>query len=242
MRRALIAIFVLISFPVWAGTFANIQKPCNTACPTSGTTCAVTVTSTGTGHIMVAIAFRDTAGATQTISSVSGAGTWVHPTGANGVDATAGSSDSAYNLSSTSGVTSITLTLSAAVATTWAACVEEYSFTASGVAFDVAGSRDQSTAAANFTGVGLTLAGGNQLIVQYGNDSGTCSGVSAGYGDTVFPNNNCLADALNTSSGTAPTWTSTSGRAALGAIAFKETGGATVSGFDKRQKIEQFER
>jgi len=137
--------------------------------------------------------------------------------------------DASYTLNSASGATSITLTLSAAVSTTWAACIREYSSTASGVAIDTSGNRDQSTAAANPAGVGLTLTGSNDLIVQFVACAGSCSGISAGYSNGDFPNNNGVADALNTSSGTAPTWTATSGRAALGALAFKETAAVSCS-------------
>jgi hypothetical protein len=232
--RKLLPILVLLSVSCFGGTWALVQKPCNTACPASGTTCAVTVTSTGTGNILISTSIKDSASNTTTISSVSGGGTWTHPTGANGVDASAGSSDSAYNLSSTSGATSITLTMSAASATIWTACVREYSLTGATAAFDTTANRDQSTAATSFAGATLTLTGTNDLIVQYGTDTGACSAISGtGYGNfgqtgNTAPNGNCIGDALNVSVGTANTWTTGSGRAALGAIAIKESGAAAA--------------
>jgi hypothetical protein len=135
-------------------------------------------------------------------------------------DTTAGSSDIIYNLNSTSGVGSITFNFN----TNCGACdvkVYEIGVTNGPAVLDTQGNRDQSTNATSIAGVTLTLTGSADAIVQGGIASGTFSAVSGSYTNSDFTNGNGRAILLNTASGTAPNWTSTSGRAALTAIAFK---------------------
>src|SRR5581483_8583218 len=103
-------IVLACSSPCWA-TWALISATTPKSCAAS-TSCAVTVASTGSGHLMVARAAF--ASSSSVITSASGAGTWVHPTGCHGSDANGGGGDWIYNLSSTSGATSVTLNYSPA--------------------------------------------------------------------------------------------------------------------------------
>lgn len=92
---------------------------------------------------------------------------------------------------------------------------------------DVGGARDQSATTANPAGIGLTLTGSNDVIVQYVNYGTNATAISGTYTSPAdFPGGSGVAGSINTSSGTAPTWTATSSTGALGALALKETGGA----------------
>jgi hypothetical protein len=168
-----------------------------------------------------------------TVSSVSGGGTWVHPAGCAGTDSTAGSSDVAYSLSSTSGATTVTVTHTL---TSMSDVVNfaEYSFTGTSVSFDACNNRDQSTAAANIAGATLgSLTGTNDVIVQIGSFAGTASGCGSQGGTngnpSAFPTGDAFCGFINTTTTTANTYASSSGRAALSVIAMKENTGGTAT-------------
>jgi hypothetical protein len=207
-------------------TWTLIQHPNNSACTASATSCTITMTqATGSGNLLIGVVLPG--GTSKTFSTgTAGAGTWVHPTGCAASDTTAGSADIGYVLSSTSGVSSIVLTISAAAsAATWSAEVVEYHFTSPPSAFDVCSERDASTAAANLAGVSVgTISGTNDVVVQYGLFAGTASGCpNSAASPADFPSGDAVCGLMNTTSNTAGTYTNTSGRAALGAAAFKET-------------------
>lgn len=235
MRKLLLPIlFLLASAPCWA-TWGLVQHPSNTSC--SGTSCSVTTTSTGSGHAIVVVAWMGTSSAI-TISTVTGGGTFTHCSACHVADSSGLAVDASFTCSSTSGTTSISIGLSSTVSS-WAAEIIEYSYT-SGCAIDTQGTRDQSSNSANPAGVTLTLTGTNDVIVQFINGSNSASAISGSYTNPAdFPGGDGAGGAMNTTSGTAPTWTMTSGKAALGAIALEETGGASPApGTDKRQKLE----
>jgi hypothetical protein len=195
-----------------------VQSPINATCG-NVTSCVVTLSSnTLSGSLLVAVF---TSGSPPiSITSASGAGTWTLCSGCASSDTTAGSSDIIYNLNSTSGVGSITLNFN----TNCGACdvkIYEIAVTNGPAVLDTQGNRDQSTNATSIAGVTLTLTGTTDAILQGGIASGTFSGIDSSYTNSDFTNGNGRAILLNTASGTAPNWTSTSGRAALTAIAFK---------------------
>jgi len=136
--------------------------------------------------------------------------------------------DAAYVLSSTSGNTAITVTINSANPS-WAIAVLEYAPSGT-VTYDKGGASVNASCTTSCVGQALTLTGTNDTIVQaavggpnvtaisgcYTNPNGIFSGIGM---------NGCV----NTSSGTAPTWTlSAGGGIALGAIAFKDAGGGKL--------------
>jgi hypothetical protein len=219
----LMALLLFALHPLGA-TWALVHSASNASC-SAGTTCTVTVTSTGAGNLLVGTVLVGNTGLT--ISSVSGGGTWTHCGTCQMFNATAGGTDASYTLSSTSGATSIVFTLSASNSGgAWVAAVLEYSYTAGPISFDAASTRNQSTASASQAGVALTLTGSNDVIVQTATEQSSASAISAPYTQpALFPSGDGVAGAINTASGTAPTWTATSGQAGLMGIAFKESGG-----------------
>ena len=225
---------LLFSAPSWA-TWTMVQHPKNTACTTSNTTCAVTMTqSTGSGNVLIAV-MGDNSSA-DTISSITSAactGTWTLCTtlGCHASDSTAAVAvDMAYCLNSASGQTSISITRTGGT-TGWTSAVFEYSFTAGNtVAIDTGSGIDDSTSTTPQNGPALTLSGSNDLIVQTFR-CGTTKHVTAVSGTYTnpadFSSNQGWAGSINTSSGTAPSWTlSGAARGAGAAIAVKEIAAA----------------
>lgn len=205
-------------------TFTFIQKKSNDACGTATTSCVISgLTAVGTGHLLVGVAWMTNATGTAA-TGASGAGTWVHSTspscsGNNGVFGT----DQVYILSTTSAApTSITVFITGS-ATAWHAEVREYSFTGTSTQFDTCGGASDTTCT-SCNGVGLTLSGANDVIVQSENPAVTCSAISGGYGNlnTDGSGGVCSADLLNTIVGTAPVWTTGSGTSMVSGMAIKE--------------------
>jgi hypothetical protein len=201
-------------------TLALVQHPTNGACPASSSTCSVTVASTGSGHLIV-VGMGYGNGTQVTLSSVSGGGTYTVCTGCPGFDAAGLGTVMGYTLSSTSGATTITLNLSAAVggSEAWA---REYSCTNGALSYDTAGTHDNSTATTSATGATLTLTGTNDAIVQSVASGGSgVTAISAPYTTLDTPGGDGVANLLNTTSGAAPTWTQGNGVAAASGIAIK---------------------
>lgn len=231
--KKLLLVFGLFLFtvPSWA-TWTLVHSASNATCPGSGTSCAITVSSTGAGHVIVLWFYMPTAGAgTNSIASVSCGGTYTVDTGSLiTVSALGGSQQMAYTLSSTSGVTTCTINTTAAMNSGGVAAMSEYSFTAGSVAFDISGNRNQAITT-NPAGVTLTLSGTNDVIVQAVTPDASCSAIAAPFTNPdIFPGGWGYAGAINQSSGTGPTWTCGSGADMLSAVAIKEvTGGGTAT-------------
>jgi hypothetical protein len=207
-----------------SATTALVQHPAVVACGTSVTTCTLTVSALGIGNFAAVVcSFANTTG---TMSSMTGGGTnWVRNAGSRATDTTAAVGiEAMYQTVLTVADTSVVVTFNAAQ--TGARCqLVEYSHTLDVVMLDTVGSRDQSSAVTNPAGVTLTLAtnGSDETIVQYIVSAGTVSAISGSYTNPAdFSTTFGVAGVINTNSGTAPTWTTTSGRAALGALAFRE--------------------
>ena len=236
MKYFLLLISLLFFALPARATWALVQHPSTTGC--NGTTCAVTVTSTGAGHLLVFAALIGNT--TSTLSSVSGDGTWTVCGASCRSVSSVTTTEMGYILSATGGATTITGTLSAT--SPWSAAVLEYSYTSGPISVDAQGHREQTTGTTSCAGVTLTLTGTNDVIVQIANPSGSISAVTSPYTSPAdFPGGNGVAGSINTTSGTAPTWTQTSSTDALSAIAFKETASGAVPGVNKRQKIESMD-
>ena len=198
------------------------------SCTAASQTCAITVTSTGSGHTGIIAMGTAT---TDVITGVSGGGTYTIPTGCQLTDNGVKTVSCAYTISTTSGATTITVTRTSATSATWRAYYLEIGSTNSIVidtgASNGLGTRDQSTTLTTPAGVALTLSAScNCTVVQF--IFGTGVTAVAGSGNTYvgdFTSNAGFAYSINTGVGAAPTWTQTSSRAAVGAIAVKESTG-----------------
>jgi hypothetical protein len=200
--------------------------------PNCTPSCSITIPSTGTGHLLYLEAATITS---SFISSVSGGGTWVVPTGANSCRAPLSGGfaiSCAYVLSSTAGATSLNITMTGSQSTPMA--VWELATTGGSFSFDTQGSATNAASYSPF-GVALSLSGSNDAIFQSIFVPGGTSTVS------LYPyprNNGCgiqfycgqAANALriNTTDGTAPRWANQQNNATVvTGVAFK-TGTGTV--------------
>lgn len=231
MKKLLLA-FLLWASPSWA-TMTLVQHVVTSGC--SGVTCTLTPASTGTGHVLLVGLVA--AGPSRTISSLSAAcGAWAHGPSQAGSDTTGASSDIQYCLSSTSGVTSITVTMAGGGINPWIVELVEYSFTGVSVAIDTTNNID-NTVNTNRGGVDLTaLTGSNDLLYQVIAlvQSTAVTAISGSYTSvTDLGTRYGFASAVNVSNGAAPNWTfAGNSRSAGSAIAIKET--SSVSSFVKR--------
>ena len=208
--------------------FAVVQKVATNSSSCSGTTCTITVASTGSGHLLVLAGVGDSTGSAHSFSSASGGGSWVHCTACtNGglfFGSTYSSNDIAYVLSSSSGATSITWTWNGSM-TSSGLLFEELSYSGSTITYDTAGNGGLLAACSSCSGVALSPAGSQEVIIQYGNPLNSITGISGGtYGNLIIDSNfsDSFATQLNSANGTAPAWsTSSSGTFWPIAIAFK---------------------
>lgn len=207
-----------------SNTFTLVQNLGNFC--SSSTTCAVTVSSTGSGHLLFLQA-GNSSGAADYLSSVSGGGTWVVPSSCQINDSSTGAVSCAYSLSSSSGTTTVNLTFGASSA--YSVAFWEYSFTLGSTSLDTCGTGDNTTAATTQSGVALTLSGSSDVLLQATTGNTTIGGptsISSPYGHLTGPSIPLQffggADSENSSSGTAPTWTwSASNKSVVNACAFK---------------------
>lgn len=131
--------------------------------------CTLIIPSTGAGHLLVV----QTASQNGTsITSVSGGGTWTVPSGTNtcrmsgaikGISSAQASC--AYNLSSSAGTTSVTVTMSGSVATSFDVW-EIANSTGAPFQLDTQGSAYLSTTAYYDNGVSLNTTGNNDVVFQ----------------------------------------------------------------------------
>jgi hypothetical protein len=194
-------------------SWAMVQHVSNTSCARNSSTCTVTIGATGAGHVLVAAIWANWP-AGSTIASVSGAGTWnLCPAGACQITSTNFLGDMAYNLSSTNGITSITITFGAAGCTAggchWAAEVIEYSFTGSSASEDNANFTSDTScttcAGRDFSGA---LSGTNDVIVQLGVADNALTAITSPYTNPAdFLTGGGIAGSINTTDGSAPNWT-----------------------------------
>ena len=163
--------FLAIAFKSTLGNFtppAHQYSVANfTAASQNCTTCTLTIPSTGSGHLL----FIEAGDESFThITSVSGGGSWVVPTGSNSCQAQLAiasqnnAASCAYALSSTSGTTSITVTMSGGAATNFA--VWEVATNTGAFVLDTQASVINNSNSFYPTGPALTLSGKNDVIFQ----------------------------------------------------------------------------
>ena len=220
MARLILAL--LLCAPAWATFTIDAGSPVNDTAGvagcnnSSGTSCAVTVTSTSTGHLMI----FEWWGLTTPPSAVSGGcGAWVNPAGSNVNNGTIGMS-TWYCLSSTSGVTTITATVTSN--SSRGAAFYSFAFTATSVFFDGA-SNAVNGSLSSVPGLGFSLSGGNDLLMQFISISGgvVTSSINESY-VALTGGSHGPAYLRNTILATAPTWT-------IGSAATSITSGLAIA-------------
>ena len=223
--------------PVHA-TWTLTQVKDNASC--SGTTCAVTVTSTGAGHLLVAAYNGGASGSATTISGVSSAAcvsTWTHATSANLFVSPFGSVDLYYCLNSASGQTAITITISqsgSGMGVIWEASSSLGNIAVNSGTTPSNNVHDTSNCT-SCAGTSLTLASNNSFIAGTAFCVNTCSGVTGtGYtNDLSNPSGDAVFHGLNiavSGATTAPATFSQSPTSTLfgDAAAFQETSGGVA--------------
>jgi hypothetical protein len=193
-------------------TFTAVQKlnssgNCNglSSCTLSG------VSSIGTGHVAVVIVTYGSSSSRSLTSVSDGHSTY---TLAPGTSTCYNSSFTpgtllAWTGSTVSGGTSVTVNLGTAPTGGWAIDFREYSYTPNdgGAALDSATSLQTNSSANPFPGVTPVISGSSDLIVQFAiTDSTAITAINASYGN-LETNAGGMADRLNTTSTTQPSWT-----------------------------------
>lgn len=233
MKRLLLTLgLLLFTSPAWA-TWAKVQAAHNTSCTAGSTTCAITVSSTGSGHLLVFYA-GVVGGATNNFTitaAATGAGTMVLcPTSSCHVQFASvnGNLDMGYILSSSSGATTLTVTRNTSSTNAWWAFVAEYSYGGT-ASIDTEGTRTATSCASPCAGIALTLGGSDDMIAQAAQGAPNTTAVASPYSAQADITVGLgFAQSINTASGTAASWTdSATGNMMFGAVAFTETGATT---------------
>lgn len=176
------------------------------SCANTGATCTVTVSSVTAGHILIAYGQNDAA-SSNALSSVSGE-TWTDCSACQSLS-TGIQIDVQYVLSATGGETSFTCNFNSAPISYESCAVIELAHSGT-VSFDTGGTTNSASCPTPCTGVGLTLAGTSEAVIQLAIPyTVNITSVSSPY-TAMCINNGCggpsSAYLLNTSSGTAPSW------------------------------------
>lgn len=222
----------MLCSPAWATWTLSQVKDCTF---NTGSSCAVTVTSTGAGHLLVAgIIDGNTANTISSVTSAACSGTWTHAPNSAASGAGDGSSDLFYCTNAAAAQTSITVTTTNAASggTTIIAVIWEASSSLGNIAIDSGATPSQHTTDATCTscaGVSLTLSGNNDFIAGLAPCGGSCTGVT-GTGwtnDLTNPGGDGVAHGITSGSQASPaTWTQTpSATLVCSAAAFQETSG-----------------
>jgi len=218
-------VFTALAFKSTAGTFTTpapfslvqYAMPGNSSTISCSPTCNLTVPSTGSSHLLFLVEI-DQSGVNNYMTGVTGGGTWVVPSACRSGRATAnGEISCAYVLSSTSGATTLQVTMNSNSTSLFA--YWEISRSVGSFVLD-AGSATVNTAIASgvIPGVALTLSGTNDVIFQMSAMEGGVQGCTlypynfnapGNFSGKLIAGPDYYAAALmnlNTVNGTAPTW------------------------------------
>jgi Ig-like domain-containing protein len=227
------AVFSAIAFKSTAGSFAPPTQTISVVSYTApqgincSPSCSLSIPATGSGHLL----YIEAADMTSShISSISGGGSWIVPTGSNTCQIMLSGSDAlscGYVLSSTAGVSSLSVTMSGNTNASFA--IWELASASGPFSFDVEGSASNNPSFAP-PGVALALSGSNDVIFQSAFVPGGTSSVSyypmprvpPGGQGTMFLNANAASVVLlNTTNGNAPLWVNQQNNATVvSAVAF----------------------
>ena len=196
------------------GTWTLVQHKFNDGCA-AATTCTVTVSALGSGHQLELLVGTADATNFATLVSVSGGGTWTQCAACtlqwNDGAGTNWSSIGAYNLSSSSGATSVTVTVNHAMGSgEWAVGFAEWSWSGSSASFDTGGTANNSGAGCtSCTGPTLTLTGSSDALMSMAFPGGAVSAatVYTTFQDFLPTTGAAFLGLLNTSSGSPPAYT-----------------------------------
>ena len=222
MMTRLFSAVLLLSALASGQSFTLVQLASSSGCG-STTTCSVTA-SLGAGHILFIGASTNTPGIK--ISSINVGGTYVPGWLTNGIDyASTAYLDGGYVYPTTSTAGPIVVTFSGS---TGGAHVDiaEVSFSGGTPSLDALNSYLNTSASNSVSGVGLNLTGSTDVVFQWAVTNTQLTAITSPYSThAVFPNDETgqgAAISLNTTSGTAPTWTSAAGTetSVTGAVAF----------------------
>lgn len=229
-------LILLICICKLQATIALVQHPLGHTTGCSGTTCAATVTSTGSGHlgVFMMLPLNSIAGSTLTSIADNAGSTYVVPgTCHAGVSVNPYPMWCGYTLSTVSGATTVTATYSVAPSDMYWTYIEYSGNTP--FTFDVLGTVDARASCTSCAGVTLTLNGTRDVIVQGSQSNVTgATAISAPY-TSPDDHGSGFAGSINTSSGTAPTWTmsGTTTDLELIGIAFTEASGKPPGQFPR---------
>lgn len=217
----LVSALALAIMPIGVRHFTWTQKQATrVACTANPST--VTITSTTAGSLLVVFWTQNSG--SNTISSVTGAGTWNTNALCNANSSSGGGTSCAYNTSATGGVTSLTMTPSGSSGSGVCIVFEE-SYSAGPISLDTGTPQTRNSAAGfetNSASPTVTLAGSNDVVLLSLDTTAAVSACPTNYaGSTSGAAGGCSR--LNTISSTIGTWTNTSGHTALSAIAFTES-------------------
>jgi hypothetical protein len=228
MRRLLFSLVVAaISASALGSTWSSHFK--QAACSATSATCAVSSISpvVGAGNLLIIAVWLAQADDAITISSISGdACTLVISAGIAGASVEGGLR-TAYCLSAAGAESSVTITVSSAPANAWRAEVDYASSTAPPYFLDSSGSADQTTVVSPQPGIAFAEKGANDVMFQWIRlGGGTVSSINGAYTVQLTSGVVSSAVALNTVTGTAPSWTLSSGqKSAVAGLAFGDASG-----------------
>lgn len=214
-----------------SATFTVVQHPAASACFGSAT-CALTVTSTTAGNLLIAIASGN-GGNNYSYSSITGEGGWTHcPSGTvnvtNDAMSQVYSADCAYKLSAAGGVTSLTWNWAGGTPNGSVFELIEVSRSSGSWTYDTGNTATPATCT-TCAGPALTLTGSNDYIVQYASSLQVFAAISGSYVDPfdtfqdgIASTSAGFAGKKGTASGSSVNWTlAPADSLATGAVAFK---------------------
>jgi len=183
--------------------------------------CVLTVASTGANNVLVVAAFGSSASGDY-ITAASGGGTYTIPAACQVGAGAIGSVSCAYVTASSSGVTSVSVSVTG-LGSFGNVYFWEWKPSTGSATYDTASTVNDAVASTTPAGVGLTLTGTSDVIMQVlAQVTGNPTAISSPY--TIETSGAFFAGAYatNQSSGSAPTWTASTSATAVGlAIAFK---------------------
>lgn len=237
MRLRILSLILLLSLPAAAGTWTFNHGARGAACTGGVSTCSQTLafTPTGGAHdvLVITVATTSTAAITILSSSTLGSTNLTLVPGSACAVFVAGSAeqmDCAYILNPPT-ATNLTVNISLNAPANWFIGAIDISNSVA-ACYDTAGALSGSTSTTPQSGPALTLSGTNDFIVQSIKPGSVPTAVSGSYADAYASLSQNLSSAylLNTGSGAAVSWTLTgNAKAALNAIAFKDTGCGSVT-------------
>jgi hypothetical protein len=211
--------FIAQNVPNSNPTFTVVQHTFATGC--GATTCQVAVGTPAIGNL--GIFLNNFTSTPVAMVSIDKCGTLIPVVGTLGEDSTNHGHPGGYIAVTSSCSGTATITYSANVGSANIEFWEIHPSSSSPVvSLDVANNTSLPSSGTSYAGMGFTLTGGNDLIVQSCATANNCTAITSPFNtNTDFASGNGWAYSANTVSGTAPTWTiSSAGVTSLSAMAF----------------------